>query len=311
MRKLCLLLMLCVVCTMYGQQVALTQGQVISLYEGTAPGMENVKYQEYTIADAGLILNVVKPTLTVYLPDPSVRTREAMVVCPGGGMCFLSWKDEGDDVARALAKQGITAFVLKYRTQPMYNDNGEKFTNPIEVWLKTFKDGGKLKEELMKKQPGKEVSTSDWVQAMPTAKYAFADATRAMQIVRSHAQEWNFDKVGIMGFSAGAITATYIALNHDATCRPDFAGIIYGGWNVPRVPEDACPLFMASPTNDVFTPIESQNLFNAWQAAKKPAELHYYGAAQHGFGVKQLGQSTDHWFDGMIAFMKDSGFLRK
>lgn len=93
-----------------------------------------------------------------------------------------------------------------------------------------------------------------------------------MRLVRSHAHEWQFDKVGIMGFSAGAVTTTYIMLNHDDSSRPDFAGVIYGGWDVPQVPADACPLYMCSPVNDAFQPVETQNLFNAWREAKKPVE---------------------------------------
>lgn len=64
------------------------------------------------------------------------------------------------------------------------------------------------------------------------------DAQRAIQFVRLHAKEWNIDinKVGIMGFSAGAHLAStaathfnysYIENNNNVNLRPDFAIFIY------------------------------------------------------------------------------------
>lgn len=61
------------------------------------------------------IHRVSRPTLTAYLPDPEVATGTAVIICPGGAYRFLAAGHEGIDVARALNKEGIAAFVLKYR----------------------------------------------------------------------------------------------------------------------------------------------------------------------------------------------------
>ena len=75
---------------------------------------------------------------------------------------------------------------------------------------------------------------------------AVNDAFQAIRIVRAHAAEWNLDpnKIGIMGFSAGAELSAPTALffedfanknNDDAdplskvSPRPDFVGVIYPG----------------------------------------------------------------------------------
>ena len=55
------------------------------------------------------------PTLTAYLPHPSVATGAAVVVCPGGVFHYLAIEHEGTAVARWLCERGIAAFVLKYR----------------------------------------------------------------------------------------------------------------------------------------------------------------------------------------------------
>ena len=72
------------------------------------------------------------------------------------------------------------------------------------------------------------------------------DALQAIRLVRAHAKDWRLDpnKIGIMGFSAGAELAAPAAVLFDdfdrknnepgdplagITSRPDFAGIIYPG----------------------------------------------------------------------------------
>src|SRR4051812_1755985 len=59
--------------------------------------------------------NVTVATLTPYLPDPAKASGAAVIVAPGGGFRTLSMENEGSEVARALAAQGVAAFVLKYR----------------------------------------------------------------------------------------------------------------------------------------------------------------------------------------------------
>lgn len=60
------------------------------------------------------------PTLTPYLPERSVETGTAVVVCPGGGYAGLA-PHEGEPVALWLNSVGVAAFVLKYRLAPRYH----------------------------------------------------------------------------------------------------------------------------------------------------------------------------------------------
>ena len=62
--------------------------------------------------------NITKATLTPFLPDPEKANGTTVIVAPGGGFRWLSLGNEGWEVAEALAEQGITAFVLKYRLHP-------------------------------------------------------------------------------------------------------------------------------------------------------------------------------------------------
>ena len=57
--------------------------------------------------------NISSATLTPFLPEPGKANGTAVLVAPGGGFSWLSMGNEGWEVAEALAKQGIAAFVLK------------------------------------------------------------------------------------------------------------------------------------------------------------------------------------------------------
>ena len=64
--------------------------------------------------------DVDKPTLTVYLPPADKANGTAVVVCPGGGYGNLAVDHEGKELAEWLNRQGVAAFVLKYRLAPRY-----------------------------------------------------------------------------------------------------------------------------------------------------------------------------------------------
>jgi hypothetical protein len=83
-------------------------GEAVALWDGVAPGSEtwNREERECTLPplpDVALLRNVVRPTLTPVLPDPSLATGTGVVVCPGGGYFMLAIAHEGLDVARWLA----------------------------------------------------------------------------------------------------------------------------------------------------------------------------------------------------------------
>lgn len=99
--------------------VVSAQQDTIRLWPGVAPGSEKWTQKEVQFVDSQFggttIRNVVEPTLSVFLPTSSSANRTAVIVCPGGAFQALSWENEGTAVADWLNKQGIAAFVLKYR----------------------------------------------------------------------------------------------------------------------------------------------------------------------------------------------------
>lgn len=296
---------------------AATEHEKIRLYEGAAPGTEHWTQQEQTFGEEGnrCILNVTVPEIEVFLPDPEKANGSAMLVCPGGGFCFLSYDNEGTRVAQALNQRGITAFVLKYRTHPYFKDDGTPFSGEGEALLNYFVSILFPMREKLAKAKGiapEEVEISETLNDFEDCKWAFADADAAMKYIRTHAAEWNVseNKIGIIGFSAGSMTAMNQALFHSEESRPDFVAAIYTGVAPGlSVPEDAAPLFLCSPVKDIFLPSETARLLTAWRTAEIPVELHYYSKCGHGFGATPQGASVDGWMDNMVAFMKDVNFI--
>jgi acetyl esterase/lipase len=90
--------------------------EVLSLYPSGIPNSKPAPDTESSAVNGILIIsNVSRPTLTVYLPEKSKATGEAIIVVPGGGYHIVAAGHEGSDVAKKLNEYGIAAFVLKYR----------------------------------------------------------------------------------------------------------------------------------------------------------------------------------------------------
>jgi acetyl esterase/lipase len=53
--------------------------------------------------------------LTAYLPEKEKSTGISVIVCPGGSYHHLGLRGEGHNVAKFLQREGIAAFVLRYR----------------------------------------------------------------------------------------------------------------------------------------------------------------------------------------------------
>jgi len=275
--------------------------QVIPLYEGTIPNAETTKNNE--INELGTVSNVTVPTLTVFLPEASKNTGSAMIVCPGGAYINLAMDKEGYKVATWLAEKGITAFVLKYRTHYLGDTPQERQAETAKTWAKVLSPDGIAPES---------VSMMYDVPESQAVKRGYEDGIRAMELVKSRAAEFgiNADKVGIMGFSAGALLSLNVALHHTPASRPAFVAPIYlGRSDKVVVPEDAAPLYLASPQNDLFTPEMTFDLYNAWTKAKVPAELHYFTGCSHGFAFENTGTPVDGWQEEMYSFMKYVGFV--
>lgn len=261
---------------------------VVPIWGRTPDGNYGVARAETRTVDAGgwrdivTIRDVFEPTVTVIAPDPMVDTGAAMIVLPGGGFGGLAWDSEGTEVGEYLADQGVTAFVLKYRVQtpPLWR------ALPFLVGQVTA---------------GME----------PSIAAAAADATQALHVIRDRAAEFGVDpdRVGMMGFSAGAITMLRVLENTDQADRPDFAASVYGILvdGTARIRPQGTPMFVAAAEPDP-TVSDAKTLESLWSEAGAPVEMQLFESGDHGFGLGRPGTDSErfaslfsNWLAGVIA----------
>ncbi|MDP4208865.1 MAG: alpha/beta hydrolase [Bacteroidota bacterium] len=87
--------------------------EIVNLYPGTIPNSKSADLME--INTSGMYRGVTTPTLEVYLPEKGKATGAAVVICPGGGYSVIVFQGEGVSAAKEFSKNGVAAFVLKYR----------------------------------------------------------------------------------------------------------------------------------------------------------------------------------------------------
>jgi acetyl esterase/lipase len=177
---------------------------------------------------------------------------------------------------------------------------------------------------------------------------AVNDALQAIRLVRAHAKTWNLDpnKIGIMGFSAGAELAAPAAIlfeefdkkNADPadplagiSARPDFVGLVYPGPTPfarganPPIPRQAPPAFITcAGSGDRGHAIWANEYFAAMLQAGIPnLEMHIYGNGRHpgdqlSDGTRMSGGLTHRngipfgtWQERFIDWFRDLGFMQK
>ncbi|MBC2666787.1 alpha/beta hydrolase [Novosphingobium flavum] len=239
------------------------------------------------------VRNVTRPTITPFLPEASRATGAAVVVAPGGAFMGLAISHEGWAVAKALADRGIAAFVLKYRLLPTPRDAAE-----ADRFI-----GQQMAGEVGHPMTGDLLGKS----MAPT------DGKAALAYVRTHAAQYGVDpaRVGMIGFSAGAMTTRRVGLDPDASSRPAFLGYIYGPQDGEPVPADAPPMFDAIALDDSLFPSKGFPIAQAYLAARRPVEVHGYQAGNHGFGLGVPGTTTTLMIDQFTAWLRMQGFLTR
>ena len=281
--------------------------EVISLWpDGPPTRLEGVPAEVEYVVPAGVAVgtvflrNISEPTLTVFPPAEGTGNGVGVVVAPGGGWTINAWSHEGLDVARWLAGEGYTAFLLKYRVQASEPDQ-DKFEARMAV-----QDGALAAPRTTAQLPrasGDLISTDAYHAARDAAA---EDGRRAVVLARELAERYSVrpETIGMIGFSAGAFLAVDIALDpRDAPLA--FVGAIYGGeTRGAPVPADAPPMFSCVARDDILYKIVEQ-VYLEWSEADRPSELHVFRRGQHGFGMVHQGLPSDDWTRLFLRFLED------
>ena len=230
-----------------------------------------------------------QPALTVHFPKPETANGAAMIVNPGGGYRVLAADHEGLQVARELNRQGITAFVLRYRLKPVYTTEdaladaqrairyvrshaGELNVDPNRIGMMGFSAGGHLTSNAATNFDDGNQNSSDPVERVSS--------------------------------------------------RPDFTAMIYPAisgklFDRPReypstneqVTEATPPAFLAHTHQDGLSPNHSIYFYQELLKRKIPAELHIFGYGPHGTGLAPGDPDLGRWPGLLANWLRRSGFL--
>lgn len=235
------------------------------------------------------------------------KNRPAVVVCPGGSYFWHDTKTEGDGVAKWLQENGITAFVLDYRTAdvPAFIFHhrlvfrGHRYPDPQD------------------------------------------DLLQALRYVRQHHAELGIDatKIGAMGFSAGGHLVMSGGEFFSKADRPAFVVAVYPVVTMMKpyvhkrsrrgimgdsrtrnrtlkeqlslehhVPDDCPPVFLVNCVDDPIVDYHNSMLLDSALTAKKvPHRYLQYATGGHGFGAsdKKGSKECQQWKKECLEWMKE------
>lgn len=154
------------------------------------------------------------------------------------------------------------------------------------------------------------------------------DGQRAMQYIRSHADEYkiSIDRVGAVGFSAGANLIADMAFHPIAgdvssgdplerfSTNPDFLILAYGSIQMPSEPDQSIlsnfpPVFMYGTAEDAGITKNMVALYSALLQHNVPAEAHFFRNGEHGSGFAIGDPILGQWPDLMYKWLASDGFL--
>ena len=254
----------------------------------------------------------------LYAFRPEKPNGISVVVCPGGSYHWLDQEVEGFQVGEWLSANGITAFVLLYRTAGYV-----EVAMPVRMVFR-----GKRHPDMI------------------------MDAQRALQYVGEHAAQYNIDpdRIGMMGFSAGGhlvmSAACFNATNFlelagietDVNLRPAFVVPVYpvvtmdppyvhrrsrrgilGDNRVANqamrdslslekhIPDNCPPVFLVNCIDDPVVMYQNSVLLDAALTQKGvPHRYIQYATGGHGFGASDEKGSPEcrEWRKEFLAWMK-------
>lgn len=277
----------------YGQEeIKLWDGEKIPFYKEN-----DLKEHEKEVWGTQCVLDITEPTLTIYGAEGE-NTGKAVIIIPGGGYEVVAMYHEGYDLAKALAKQGITAAVLKYRLP-----NPKSSDQPHKVPLT---DGRKALKIMHEKADTYGMDSSQ------------------IGVIGFSA-----------GSHLATVLSLWESVDTDE--NPDFSGLIYGVTNLSEgnmdwlekslyhreltpqeieqntllnlVTPDTPPAFLVHAMDDEMCKVEETTAYA--EKLKEHAvlvETHIFSKGGHGFGMGEASDGTDQWVSLFTNWLKNTTF---
>lgn len=231
------------------------------------------------------------PTITPFPAPKETATGAAVLVLPGGGYARLSDVKEGSEIAKWLNSLGISAFVVKYRVGPRYNQPNplldaaramrtvrsrakEWSIDPNRIAILGFSAGGHLASTLGTKFDAGKPDSKDEIERV---------SSRPDLLILLY-------PVITMGEFTHAGSKKNL-LGDNPT--PDLIKLYS---NELQVTKDTPPTFLMHTMTDAGVPVENSMYFAA--ALRKngvPFEFHLYEQGPHGVGLAPTNPYLASW----------------
>lgn len=288
--------MLALTASSYAQEVKYIEAPKFDgqIYLYGEPDKADVEYEQwYEIQNRGqFVRNVKVPALIPYLPEESKANGAAIIIAPGGAFLHHTFGSGGYEAAEWFRSQGFATFILKYR---------------VEI---TPREEADYQAYVAEKMAGYRAGGLSGNYAPATPDYAYEDINTAVKLIRERANDFHIkpNRIGIIGFSAGALMAVYNAECAPLECKADFIASIYGQLVMRDMPDKLPPMFAAMSSDDELSGQSGFEIIQAWQK-RGIVELHLYGQGGHNFGMGHEPFTNSLWPAEFLAWLRMIGMI--
>ena len=300
---------------------SLSAQKTIPLYDGPIPnstmpaGLKDSVVLFQMGNDTGhFVIRVVQPDLAVYLPEKGKSTGIAVVICPGGGYAGLAVDHEGYAMAERFQRNGIAAFVLRYRLPnaaymqhkeivplqdaqraiQLVRENAAKWSiNPLKIGILGSSAGGHLAstvgthfQQSQVDNPKKTSLRPDFM-ILNYPVISFADSL-------THAGSRN----NLIGETMNAPADA-----RNRQIKPLEVEKIWAYSSELLVTPQTPTTFITHATDDTVVPVQNTLVFiSALQKNRVPVESFFYAHGGHGYGMDNPTSDVE-WIDACITWL--------
>lgn len=270
--------------------------EITRIYPGEIPHSRVHQVQE--VYERGMYRGVTVPTLEIYLPEKEHATGTGVLICPGGGYSVVVYQGEGVSTARALAANGIAAFVLKYRL-PDDATMADKKTGPLQDVQQAIKV---IRQNAAKwgVNPGRigimGFSAGGHLAATAATQYRTPLIDGDMNTnLRPDFQILVYPVISMQDSLTHVDTRNQL-LGHNPTKE-----IVDRFSNELQVDPNSPPAYLTHAADDNLVDVDhSIRYFEALRHHEVPVEMHIYPSGGHGFIFIHEG-----WMEPLLAWMKN------
>jgi acetyl esterase/lipase len=278
----------------------LSSQEIIKLYPDKIPNSKISEIKE--VYNSGMYRGVTTPTLEIFLPEKDKSTGAAVIICPGGGYSVIVFDGEGIAAAKEFAKNGVTAFVLKYRL-PDDSIMPDKSIGPLQDAQQAIR--------FVRENAAKWGIAVNKIGIMGFSAGGHLASTAATHYAKSYIE--NPDNISLRP-DFQILVYPVISMQDNLThgdSRNQLLGknpskdIIDYFSNELQVEENTPPAYITHAADDKLVDVDNSiQYFEQLRHHQVMVEMHIYPKGGHGFVFGHKG-----WMEPLIQWMKNSNFL--